>query len=194
MLILETRRLRVERFTLDDAPFILCLLNDPSFILNIADKGVRTLDDARAYLACDPLAHYERHGFGLWRVSERGTGAAVGMCGLIKRDALDDVDLGYALLPEFGGKGYALEAARAAVSYARDRLGLQRLVALVGSRNERSIRLLEKLGFVFERRVHLLPDDEEVGLYALHGVAMTMRSATPGEAMRDRAANRKETS
>ncbi len=103
--ILETARLRIERFTFKDAGFILRLLNEPSFILNIADKGVRTLDDARAHLASGPLAHYQRHGFGLWRVSERATGTPVGMCGLIQREALPDVDLGYALLPEFTGKG-----------------------------------------------------------------------------------------
>lgn len=178
--ILETPRLLVERFTLDDAAFILRLLNDPSFIRHIADKGARTLDDARAYLLSGPLAHYQRHGFGLWRVSERGTGIPIGMCGLIQRDALDDVDLGYALLPEFGGKGYAREAARAVVAYAREVLGLVRLVAIVGDRNERSIRLLETVGFVFERMVRLPPDDENLALYAL-GAEVPMRSTATGD-------------
>ena len=191
MLILETPRLSVERFTLDDAAFILRLLNDPSFILHVADKGVRTLADAEAYLSSGPLAHYERHGFGLWRVSERGTGVPVGMCGLIKRDAFEDVDVGYALLTEFSGQGYATEAARAVVAYARDHLALRRLVAVVGMGNERSIRLLEKLGFGFERMVHLSPDDE-VGLYALHGEPMTMRPATAGDAVLDGDTTQKE--
>ncbi len=180
MLILETPRLRLERFTLDDAEFILRLLNEPSFILHVVDKGVRTLDAARGYLSSGPLAHYERHGFGLWRMSEHETGAPVGMCGLIRRAALEDVEIGYALLPEFSGKGYAREAARAVVACARDTLGIKRLVAVVSAGNERSIRLLEKLGFVFERMVRLTPDDGEVGLYALEGEAMeraTLRMA-----------------
>jgi RimJ/RimL family protein N-acetyltransferase len=167
VLILETPRLRVERFTLEDAGFILRLLNDPDFIRNIADKGVRTLEAAGAYLAGGPLAHYDRHGFGLWRVSERGTGAPVGMCGLIRRDTLADVDLGYALLPEFTGKGYATEAARAVVDHARLRLSLRRLVAIVSPGNDRSIRLLERLGFAFERMMLWPPDDEEISIYAL---------------------------
>jgi RimJ/RimL family protein N-acetyltransferase len=167
VLILETARLSVERFTLEDAGFILRLLNDPAFILNIADKGVRTLDSAREYLQGGPLAHYDRHGFGLWRVSERRSGAPVGMCGLIRRDTLADVDLGYALLPEFTGKGYANEVARAVVDHARQRLSLRRIVAIVSPGNERSIRLLGRLGFVFERMMLWPPDDEEVAIHAL---------------------------
>jgi RimJ/RimL family protein N-acetyltransferase len=178
VLILETPRLRVERFTLDDAEFILRLLNEPSFILYIADKGVRTLDDARGYLSSGPLAHYQRHGFGLWRLCERATGVPIGMCGLIQRDALEDVDIGYALLSEFGGKGYAREAAGAVVRYARDVVGLDRLVAVVSVGNQRSIRLLERLGFTFERLVRLPPDEEEIGLYALE-------TASLADAMRD---------
>lgn len=193
MLILETPRLRAERFTLDDAGFILRLLNEPSFILNIADKGVRSLDDARDYLSGGPLAHYERHGFGLWRLCERASGVPVGMCGLIKRDTLDDVDLGYALLPEFSGKGYAREAACAVVRYAKNMVGLDRLVAVVSLGNERSIRLLEKLGFTFERMVRLPPDEEEIGLYALAG-GETKPTVTTADAMHGRGTTRKETS
>ena len=187
MLILETARLRVERFTLDDAEFILRLLNEPAFILYIADKGVRTLDDARAYLSSGPLAHYQRHGFGLWRLCERTTGVPIGMCGLIQRDTLDDVDIGYALLSEFSGKGYAREAARAVVRYAKDVVGLERLVAVVSVGNERSIRLLEQLGFRFERMVRLTPDEEEIGLYAL-------KTASAADAMRDPDTTKKEMS
>ena len=192
MLIVETPRLSVERFTLQDAPFILRLLNDPSFILHIADKGVRTLAGAQAYLSSGPLAHYEHHGFGLWRVSERETGVPVGMCGLIKRATLEDVDVGYALLAEFSARGYATEAAQAVVAYARDHLALKRLVAVVSAGNERSIRLLEKLGFGFERMVHLSPDDQASGLYALERETMTMRSATAGAVVLDRGATRRE--
>ena len=191
MPILATPRLSVERFTLDDAEFIVRLLNDPSFIRHVADKGVRTLDDARAYLLGGPLSHYDRNGFGLWRVSERETGGPVGMCGVIRRDTLEDVDLGYALLPEFSGRGYAQEAARAVVAYARDILGLGRLVAVVSAGNSRSIRLLERLGFMFERMVRLTPGDEEIGLYALDGETMK-RTAGVGDATRDHGAIGKE--
>lgn len=187
MLILVTPRLRVERFTLDDAEFILRLLNEASFIRYVADKGVRTLDDARAYLSSGPLAHYRRHGFGLWRLGERASGVPIGMCGLIQRDTLDDVDLGYALLSEFSGKGYAREAARAVVRYARDVVGFDRLVAVVSLGNERSIRLLEQLGFTFERMVRLPPDEEEVGLFA-------MKTASAADAMRDPDTSKKEMS
>lgn len=114
------------------------------------------------------------------------------MCGLIKRGTLEDVDVGYALLAEFSARGYATEAAQAVVAYARDHLALKRLVAVVSAGNERSIRLLEKLGFVFERRVQLSPDDEEIGLYSLHLETVTMRSATAGGGMLDRGATRRE--
>lgn len=186
MLILETSRLRVESFTLEDAGFILRLLNEPSFILNIADKGVRSLDDARSYLENGPLAHYARHGFGLWRVSERASRDAVGMCGLIKRDTLEDVDLGYALLPEFTGRGYAGEVAWAVVEHARRRHSLGRLVAIVSPGNERSIRLLEKLGFSFERTMGWPPDGEEVGIYALDAALLMPRPGGAGDDSIDR--------
>src|SRR6478736_5082404 len=108
--VLLTERLALYRFTLDDAPFAMALVNDPSFVRYIGDKGVRTLEDARGYLEKGPLASYERYGFGLFKVVRRADGEAVGMCGLLKRDALDDVDVGYAFLPAFWSNGYALES------------------------------------------------------------------------------------
>jgi ribosomal-protein-alanine N-acetyltransferase len=163
---IETERLILRRFDAGDAAFILRLLNEPSFIENIVDKGVRSLDDARAYIESGPVASYRKHGFGLWRVALRETDLPIGMCGLIRRDVLDDVDLGYALLPEHAGCGYALEAATACVALAREQLGLSRLVAVVSAGNERSIRLLRKLGFEYERMVRLADDEEELELYA----------------------------
>ena len=146
--MLTTERLTLSPFTLDDDAFILRLLNEPSFIANIADRGVRTLEDARAYLSNGPIASYAANGFGLWRVSLREGGPPIGMCGLIRRPGLADVDLGYALLPEHTGHGYAVEAARAALDYGRAALGLARIVAIVSPDNDRSARVLEKLGFV----------------------------------------------
>jgi RimJ/RimL family protein N-acetyltransferase len=115
----DTARLLLRRFTLDDAPFILELLNEPSWYQHIGDKGVRTIPDARKYLLDGPLAMYERVGFGLLLIELRGSRIPVGMCGLIKRESLPDVDIGFALLPVFWGNGYAFEAARPGTAYSR---------------------------------------------------------------------------
>jgi len=165
-MVIDTPRLTLRCLDLDDAPFYLRLLNDPSFIENIADKGVRTLDDAREHLRNGPIASYARHGHGLWMVELKDTGTPIGICGLIKRDVLDDVDVGYALLPEFCGQGYAAEAAAAALAYGRETLGLQRVVAVVNAENARSLHLLGKLGFRYERMVRLSPADREIQLLA----------------------------
>lgn len=157
----------IRHFSLADAPFILGLLNEPSFIENIADRGVRTLDDARAYLLSGPLASYEQFGFGLWLVLKKDDGIPIGMCGLLKRDALDDVDIGYAFLPAFCAKGYALESATAVLAYGQKNLGFNRIVAVVNADNTRSIRLLEKVGFTYERLVRLSDEGKEVKLWAL---------------------------
>lgn len=157
---LLTDRLLIRLFTLDDAPFILRLLNEPSFIENIADKGVRTLDQARDYLAQGPLASYTARGHGLWMVELRETGAPMGMCGLIKRDTLPEVDLGYAFVPEFWGQGYAREAAKACLAYGRQVLGLQSMLAIVSPGNAPSIRLLETLAFRPTGTMEVRPGDE----------------------------------
>ena len=158
MLPLTTERLVIRPFQLEDAPFILRLLNEPSFIEHIADKGVRTLEQAEAYLESGPLASYATHGYGLWAVDHQGTRTTMGMCGLIKRDTLPEVDLGYAFLPEFWGLGHALEAAEACVAYGAS-LGLQGLLAIVSPGNSASIRLLEKAGFQPTGRQELTPGD-----------------------------------
>jgi ribosomal-protein-alanine N-acetyltransferase len=165
-LILSTDRLVLREMVDDDAPFILGLLNDPSFVRNIGDRGVRSLDDARAYIGSGPAASYTRHGFGLWLVELRHDGTSVGICGLLKRDVLEDVDIGFAYLPEFQAKGYGFEAARAVLDYARDRLHLPRVVAIVNADNEASARLLEKLGMSFERMVQPFPGQSPLRLFA----------------------------
>ncbi len=164
--MLLTERLRLRRYTLDDAPFVLRLLNERSFIDNIGDRGVRSLDDARLYLQNGPLASYAVHGFGLWLIELLTTGAPIGMCGLLKREALQDVDLGYALLPEFAAQGFAFEAADATLSYGTQAFGLSRVLAIVSPHNTRSIRLLERLGFEFERPIRMSADADEIRLYA----------------------------
>jgi RimJ/RimL family protein N-acetyltransferase len=162
----ETDRLRLRRLSVDDVEFILRLLNEPSFIQNIGDRGVHTLDDARGYIVKGPITSYEKFGFGLWMVETKSPVAPIGICGLLKRDALEDVDIGYALLPEFWSQGYALEAASAVVLYAREKFGLKRVAAVTNPDNQSSIRLLEKMGFKYERMVRLSEDSAEIKLFA----------------------------
>lgn len=166
MLIPETDRLRLRTLTPDDAEFMLGLLNESSFIQNIGDRGVRTIDDARSYILNGPVASYEKHGFGLWLVEVKESGAPIGICGLLKRDALDETELGYALMPEYWSKGYALESASAVMAYAREELGLKRVAAITDAGNESSIRLLEKIGFKYEGMIRLSDDAPELKLFA----------------------------
>lgn len=165
MSVTESARLSLRRMAPTDAAFILELLNDPAFIEYIGDRHVRTLDDARAYIANGPAASYQRFGFGLWLVQRKQTREPIGICGLLKRDSLDDVDIGFAFLPAFRGRGYALEAAAAVKAYASETLGLGRIVAITNPDNLRSIRLLEKIGFVFENRVRIAEDGPDLNLF-----------------------------
>jgi RimJ/RimL family protein N-acetyltransferase len=166
MTVVESERLALRRLRLEDAGFVLELLNQPSFLRFIGDKGVRNLDGARDYLRSGPLDSYERHGFGLYLVTEKDGGAAIGICGLLRREALDDVDVGFALLPRFWRRGYASEAAAAVLDYGRTTLGLERIVAVTQPDNLGSIKTLEKLGMRFERMVRLSEDDVELQLFA----------------------------
>ncbi|MCM3904733.1 MAG: GNAT family N-acetyltransferase [Pyrinomonadaceae bacterium] len=166
MHILETERLVLRRMMADDAEFILELVNQPSFIHFIGDKGVRNHADAVQYIQTGPMANYERFGFGQYLVEIKDSRVPIGMCGLTKKDSLPDVDLGFALLPAFWSKGYAFEAAAAVKAYARDVLAISRLVAVTNPDNESSIKLLEKLGFRFERMIRLSEDASEIKLFA----------------------------
>jgi RimJ/RimL family protein N-acetyltransferase len=165
LFILETDRLLIRWLSLDNSQFILRLLNEPSFIQNIADRGVRNDDDARSYIQNGPIASYEQFGFGLYLLQLRDSGIPIGICGLLKRDSFDFPDLGYALLPEYWSRGYALEAANSVLNFARNELNLQRALAIVNADNFASIRLLEKCGFRLEGPVRLA-DEAEVQLYS----------------------------
>ena len=147
MTVFETQRLFLRPFTVDDAQFVLTLLNEPSFIRYIGDKQVRNLDDAGQYLLNGPIASYERHGFGLCLVELRESRTPVGMCGLLKREELPDPDFGFAFLPDFWNQGFGFEAATAVLHDARERLELDRVLAITSLDNESSIKLLERLGF-----------------------------------------------
>lgn len=163
--VLGTKRLVLREFDHGDAEFIVRLLNEPSFIANIADRGVRTIQDALSYLDTGPLAMYREHALGLYRVERSEDGQVVGMCGLLVRDELPDPDIGFALLPEYWGRGYAVEAAAATLADGRDRLGLGRIVAITSLDNEASRRVLERLGLQLEG---VIPwHGEEVRLFAI---------------------------
>jgi RimJ/RimL family protein N-acetyltransferase len=162
--LIETQRLSLRRLAFDDADFILELLNDPAFLQYIGDKGVRTADQARGYIQNGPMASYDRFGFGLYRVALKD-GGPIGMCGLLKRDTLDDVDLGFAFLPGFRAQGYAFESAQAVLAHEQAASGLTRVLAITSPDNVASIGLLEKLGFCFERMAQLTVGEPEVKVF-----------------------------
>ncbi|NNF51313.1 MAG: GNAT family N-acetyltransferase [Gammaproteobacteria bacterium] len=164
-MILETERLGLRKIVSADAPFILELVNDPDWLKNIGDRGVRTLDDAAEFIAEGPLASYSRHGYGLWLAELRDDHTPVGMCGVLKRSNLRYPDLGYALLPAFRGAGYAIEACRGVLEYARTDLGIETAMAIVAPANAKSIKLLEKLSFGGAGTVLMPGQSEEVLLF-----------------------------
>lgn len=165
--ILETEHLSLRQFTVDDADFMLGLLNEPSFLRFIGDRGVRTADDARKHLLTGPIDSYNRFGFGLYLVELKDGKIPIGTCGLKKREALQDVDVGFAFLPVFWSKGYAYEAAAAVIAYGRDVVGLTRIVAIVSPDNDRSRALLGRLGLHFERVITWPDDGSEIELWAV---------------------------
>jgi len=162
---IETQRLILRRFTTDDADFIVDLLNQPSFLRFIGDRGVRTPEDARRFLTRGPIASYEKNGFGLYKVELQETGESIGMCGLLRREGLEDPDIGFAFLPQFWSQGYAFEAASAVMAHARGGLGLERVVAIASPDNDRSFKLLEKLGLRYERMIRLAEGQPEIKLF-----------------------------
>lgn len=165
MTILATERLTIRQLTTDDAPFILILLNEPSFLQFIGDKGVRDLAGAREYLVKGPIDSYARNGFGLCLVSLKEDGTPIGMCGLVKRETLEHPDLGFAFLPRYWSRGYAFEAASAVLTWARGALRLPRILAVAQEDNASSIRLLQRLGLIRLGMVRMPPDDHEVSLF-----------------------------
>ncbi len=169
MFILETERLILRKITVDDAPFMLDLLNQPSFIQFIGDRGVQTLDDARDIIEKRYLDAYQRLGFGIYLTLLKEDQTSIGICGLVKRDGLDDVDIGYAFLPQYWSKGYASESVSAMLAYARETLGIKRILGITTPDNISSIRVLEKAGFKFERMVRLPGEDVELKLFASEG-------------------------
>lgn len=163
--IVETERLALRPLTTDDAELILELLNEPAFLQYIGDRGVRTIEDARRYILNGPIASYEQHGFGPYRVALKETDVPIGMCGLFKRDSLDDPDVGFAFLSKFRSQGYAFESASAVLTYGREVLGLERIVAITAPDNDASIRLLAKLGLQFAGMIRLTGEGSDSRLF-----------------------------
>jgi RimJ/RimL family protein N-acetyltransferase len=164
--IAETARLRLRTATLEDKVFFYALVNDPAFIEHIGDKGVRTLEDACEALRTGPIAMQEERGHSLWVVELRDSATPIGMCGLIKRETLAGIDIGYAYLPAWRGHGYAYEAAQAVLAYAPT-LGIRTLLAITSPNNMASNGLLRKLGMRFVKFMHLVPEDAGSNLYSI---------------------------
>ncbi|MCP9769578.1 N-acetyltransferase [Lacihabitans sp. LS3-19] len=167
MTIIETDRLTLRKFNLNDAVFILELLNTPLWLKFIGDKGVKTIQEAENYLKNGSLKSYEEKGFGLYLVEEKTTKSPIGMCGFIKRDELENLDLGFAFLPEYIGKGYGYEAANACIKFGKDVLGFEKIAAIVNPENEASNSLLVKLGFVLEKQIAFGENATLVNLYGI---------------------------
>jgi ribosomal-protein-alanine N-acetyltransferase len=165
MIVIRTERLFLRELDLNDAAFILELLNEAAFLRFIGDKGVRTLDDARDYMRKGPIDSYGRHGFGLYAACLLD-GTPMGICGLVKRDGLTDADVGFAFLSRHCAKGYAAEAASAVLAHARRVLRLPRIVAITSPENRGSIAVLEKIGLKFEGMIRLEDLGPELKLFA----------------------------
>lgn len=165
-MIFETERLELHQVRPSDAEFVLNLLNSPGWIKYIGDKGIKTLAHATDYILMGPIKSYRQNGFGLWLVKLKGTGTPIGLCGLIKRSYLEDVDIGFAFLPEYIGKGYGYEAAKATLDLAQSIYHLKRVVAITSKDNVASIALLKKLGLHFEKMVLIPNDPNELNFFA----------------------------
>lgn len=167
-LAIETRCLKIRWLEVGDAPFIYTLVNDPTWIRYIGDKNVSNLEDAKAYIETGPLEMYRNLGFGLNHVSLKEDGTPIGICGLLKRETLTDVEIGFAFLPEFRRQGYALEAATAILDYGCIKLEISRIVAILAPDNVASRKLLCKLGFEFENSFQKKPNLDKLDLYVFN--------------------------
>lgn len=163
--ILETSHLCLRKFSAADAPFMLRLLNEPTWIQYIGDRNVHSEEDARHYLENGAMRNYDQLGYGFYLVTHRETGEPIGTCGFTKRDFLEHPDFGFAFLPEYTGQGYAFEVSAAALDFAEEILQLKRVEAITTKDNERSIHLLTKLGFRFERTLML--EGEELFVFGM---------------------------
>jgi len=164
--LIETERLNLRNLHVGDAEFIVALLNEPDWIKYIGDRGVRTVEDAQNYILGGPMLMYQEHGIGLLVVELKENAKPIGLCGLIQRDFLKDVDLGFGFLSKYWGHGYAYEAAHATMAYGVEELGFRRIVGFTSLDNEKSARLLQNLGMKNEGNIRYSTSAEYVRLYA----------------------------
>lgn len=162
--VLETDRLNLRQANADDHEFIFRLLNEPSWLRFIGDRNIKTPEDARHYISEVLVPTYTRFGFGLYIVELKRTGSPIGLCGLIKRDDFNDVDIGFAFLRQYWHCGYAMESASAVIRHASQTFVLKRIAAITSPENTSSIKLLNRLGFVYERMVNF--EKADLKLYA----------------------------
>lgn len=166
MIIAETNRLVISKISLEDAPFFLKLVNTPNWIKYIGDRNLKTIKDAEVYLTNGILKSYKELGFGFYKLQNKFDNESIGICGLVKREQLEDVDFGFAFLPEFEGQGFGFESSMAVLKLAQEKFQLKKLLAITLPINSNSVKLLEKLGFTYEKRVKPFEDDEELLLFA----------------------------
>ena len=164
--LIETERLRLRPVTIDDTELMLAIWNDPAFIRNVSDRGIRTVEQARDAIESGAQKLFEDYGYGPYCMSLKSDGTMIGICGLFKRDNLEDPDIGFGVLPDYCGKGYAGEAAVAVVNFAQKELGIGTLTAIVSPANAPSIGLIEKLGLTFDQMITMPGDDDAICLYS----------------------------
>jgi RimJ/RimL family protein N-acetyltransferase len=164
--LLATKRLFLSEFDINDAPFLFQLMNDPDWILNIGDREINSIEDAEKFISNKFFKSYKENGFGFYMIRLLENNSPIGICGLINRQGLKHVDIGYALLPRFRGKGYAFEATESLYEYGHNKLKIDVIVAIVNSDNNKSIALLEKLGLHFEKMITLPNDTKEIKLFS----------------------------
>ena len=166
MIVAETQRLLISKFTIADAPFFLELVNTPHWIKYIGDRNIKTIAQAEQRIINGHIKSYETHGFGFYKLTLKENNKAIGTCGLIKRETLEHVDIGFAFLPDYEGKGFGFESSNALLKLAKDQFKLETILAITLATNKPSINLLEKLGLSFQKMVKPFEDDEELLLFA----------------------------
>ncbi len=167
MIVAETERLILSKVSLQDAAFFLELMNTPHWLKYIGDRNIKSIKDAEGAIKNGHLKSYKDHGFGFYKVQLKAEqNKSIGTAGLIKRDQLDHIDIGFGFLPEYEGKGYGFEASMAVMKLAKSRFKIEKLVAITNPNNAGSIKLLEKLGMSLEKRVKPFEDDKELLLFA----------------------------
>ena len=167
MPIAETSRLLLSKINLKDADFFLKLVNSPHWLKYIGDRKVKTIEDAKAYLQNGTLKSYKDFGFGFYKLQLKEEGKKIiGVCGLIKREQLEDAEIGFALLPKYEGKGFGFEASAAVLKLAEEKFNIKKIIAITLAKNTSSINLLGKLGLTFEKKVKPFDDGKELLLFA----------------------------